>query len=253
MIFPILYMISSSFKVEIDIFKSPFKMIPERFVNSYSKVWFGAYSFPAYYFNSLKITIACLAGLLVTSTLAAYGFSKITFKGRDVLFLIYMSTLMIPAQVTMVPRFLLYKWMHINNTHWALILPGMFTAFGTFLMRQFMVTIPYELNEAATIDGMGNLGILVRIITPMVKPALVTLMLISIVWSWNDYENAMLFLTRQSLYTIPLGLISFMDETGKVYSLIMAAAVSAVAPPMLLFFFGQRYFVEGLTAGAVKG
>jgi multiple sugar transport system permease protein len=160
---------------------------------------------------------------------------------------------MIPSQVTMVPRFLLYKALHIYNTHWALILPGMFTAFGTFLMRQFMVTIPWELNEAATIDGMGNLGILGRIIVPMVKPALVTLALISIVWSWNDYENAMLFLIRQNLYTIPLGLISFMDETGKQYSLIMAAAVSAVVPPMVLFVFGQRYFVEGLTAGAVKG
>lgn len=253
MLFPIIYMLSSSFKVEVDIFKSPFTLLPRMLKNNYKEVWLGDYDFVRYYLNSVKVSVLCVAGLVVTSLLAAYGFSKLSFKGRDLLFLIYMSTLMIPAQVTMVPRFLLYKILGIYNTQLALILPGIVTAFGTFLLRQFMISIPYELNESAKMDGAGELRTLFQIITPIVKPGIVTLVLISVVWSWNDYENAMLFLTNRELYTIPLGLISFMDETGKLYSLIMAAAVSAVVPPMLLFFAGQRYFVEGLTAGAVKG
>lgn len=251
--FPVVYMISNSFKMELDIFKAPFKLIPEKFVNNYDSVWNGAYDFAKYYLNSLKVTAISVCGLVLTSLLAAYGFSKIQYKGRDVLFLIYMATLMIPTQLTMIPRFMIYKELGIYNTHWALILPGMTTAFGTFLLRQFMISIPYEINEAAKIDGAGELRILFQILQPLLKPGIITLVLISIVWSWNDYENAMLFLTDKDLFTIPLGLISFMDETGKQYSLIMAAAVSAALPPMLLFLLGQRYFVDGLAKGAVKG
>lgn len=251
--FPIVYMISNSFKVELDIFKSPFHIIPEKFVNNYNSVWNGAYDFVRFYLNSLKVTAISVCRLVITSLLAAYGFSKIKYKGRDILFLVYMATLMIPTQLTMIPRFMIYKELGIYNTHWALILPGMTTAFGTFLLRQFMISIPYEMNEAAKIDGAGELRILFQILLPLLKPGIITLVLISIVWSWNDYENAMLFLTDKNLFTIPLGLISFMDETGKQYSLIMAAAVSAALPPMILFLFGQRYFVEGLAKGAVKG
>lgn len=251
--FPVAYMLSNSFKVELDIFKVPFRLIPEKIVNNYDNVWAGDYNFALFYLNSLKVTAISVAGLVLTSLLAAYGFSKLRYKGRDVLFLIYMATLMIPSQLTMIPRFMIYKELGIYNTHWALILPGLTTAFGTFLIRQFMIAIPYEINEAAKIDGAGELRILFRILVPLLKPAIITLVLISIVWSWNDYENAMLFLTDKNLYTIPLGLISFMDETGKQYSLIMAAAVSAVLPPMILFLFGQKYFVEGLSKGAVKG
>lgn len=251
--FPIAYMISNSFKLELDIFKVPFHLMPERFVNNYDAVWRGAYNFSKFYMNSIKVTGVSVCGLIITSVLAAYGFSKIKFKGRDVLFIIYMATLMIPTQLTMIPRFMMYKEMGIYNTHWALILPGITTAFGTFLLRQFMISVPYELNESAKIDGAGELRILCQIILPLIKPGIITLILISVVWSWNDYENAMLFLTNKDLYTIPIGLLSFMDETGKQYSLIMAAAVSAALPPMALFVCGQKYFVEGLSAGAVKG
>lgn len=251
--FPIAYMISNSFKLELDIFKVPFRLIPEKIVNNYDAVWRGAYDFLKFYMNSIKVTGISVCGLVVTSVLAAYGFSKIRFKGRDVLFIIYMATLMIPTQLTMIPRFMMYKELGIYNTHLALILPGMTTAFGTFLLRQFMISIPYELNESAKIDGAGELRILCQIILPLLKPGIITLILISVVWSWNDYENAMLFLTNKDLYTIPIGLLSFMDETGKQYSLIMAAAVSAALPPMALFVCGQKYFVEGLSSGAVKG
>jgi multiple sugar transport system permease protein len=252
-IMPVIFMISSSLKREVDIFQYPIEWIPSIMVNNYAKVWLGDYEFHTFYFNSVKVTVSCIIGLVITSSMAAYGFSKQHFKGRDLLFLIYMATLMIPTQVTMVPRFVLYKYLNIYNTHLALILPGIFTAFGTFLLRQYMISVPIDLNESAKIDGAGDFRILFQIIMPVIKPALITLVLIASVWSWNDYENALLFITTKKLYTVPIGLISFMDETGKLYSLIMAAAVSAVIPPMMLFLAGQRYFIEGLTTGAVKG
>ncbi len=252
-IIPFIYMLSSSFKVEIDIYKYPVEWIPKVIKNNYHQVWFGNYNFARYYLNSLFVTACCIIGLLVTSSLAAYGFSRMEFKFRDGLFLLYLSTMMIPPQVTIVPRFILYKFMGIYDTHLALILPGIFTAFGTFLMRQFMVALPKELNESAKIDGAGEFKTWFHIVAPLTKPAMMTLALIAMVWSWNDYENALIFLKTTSLYTIPVGLISFMDETGKMYSLITAAAVSATVPLVLLFLAGQRYFIEGLTAGGVKG
>ncbi len=250
---PFIYMISGSLKREIDIFKYPVEWIPSVFKNNYAEVWTGNYNFYLYYFNSIKVTLLSVIGILLTSSLAAYGFTKIQFKGRDLIFLLYLSTLMIPQQVIMVPRFILFKYLNINDTHYALILPGIFTAFGVFLLRQFMVSIPNELCESAKIDGAGHLRIWLQIISPLTASALVTLALISSVWSWNDYENPLIFLKTISLYTIPLGLISFVDETGKLYSLILAASVSATLPLILLFLAGQRFFIEGLTSGAVKG
>lgn len=253
MLTPFIYMISGSFKREIDIFKYPVEWIPSIWRNNYLEVWGGSYNFYRYYLNSIVVTVFSTVGVLLTSSLAAYGFTKISFKGRDAIFLLYLSTLMIPQQVTMVPRFILFKYMGIVDTHYSLILPGIFTAFGVFLLRQFMVSIPTELSESAKIDGANHFKVWLRIITPLTLPSLVTLGLISSVWSWNDYENPLIFLKTVDLYTIPLGLISFIDETGKLYSLILAASVSASVPLILLFIAGQRFFIEGLTAGAVKG
>jgi multiple sugar transport system permease protein len=252
-LFPYIYMISGSFKREIDIFSYPFELFPPFFQNNYIKVWGGNYNFAQYYLNSIKVTSVSLLGILVTSSMAAYGFTKINFKGRDTLFLLYLATLMIPQQVTLVPRFILFKQLNITDTHYALILPGIFTAFGVFLIRQSMVSIPNELSESAKVDGAGHLRIWLQIVTPLTKPALVTLALISSIWSWNDYENPLIFITSMDLYTIPLGLISFTDETGMQYSLILAASVSATLPLIILFLFGQRFFIEGIAAGAVKG
>lgn len=250
---PFIYMISSSLKREIDIFKYPVDWMPSNIVNNYREVWQGNYNFYLYYFNSVKVTVLTVLGVLLTSSLAAYGFSKVRFKGREALFLLYLSTLMIPTQVTLVPRFLLFKFIGLYDTHYSLILPGIFTAFGVFLLRQFMISIPYELNSSAMIDGAGEFRTWLYIIAPLTKSAMVTLALISLVWSWNDYINPLIFLKSNKLLTIPLGLLSFIDETGKQYSLIMAASVSATIPPVLFFIAGQKYFIEGLTSGAVKG
>lgn len=252
-LFPFLYMLSSSFKVEIDIFRYPMEWLPSRTSPNYARVWLGSYNYINYFKNSVVVTTLTVLGTLFTSSLAAYGFTKLQFKGRDVLFLLYLATMIIPNTVTIVPRFILYQQMDIYDTHLALILPGIFSAFGVFMLRQAMVTVPMELNEAARIDGANELYIWSRIVMPLTLPAMVSLMLLTSVQTWNDYINPLIFLKHERLYTLPLGLINFIDDTGKQYSLIMAASVSAVLPPILLFLFGQKFFISGLMSGAVKG
>lgn len=253
MLLPFFYMMSQSLKREIDIFTYPIQWIPSNPVNNYQDVWFGYYNFSLYYFNSIKIAFLSVSGTLVTSSLAAYAFTKLKFKGRDTIFLLYLATMMIPPQVLLVPRFILFKYLGIYNTHAALVLPAVFNAFGIFLLRQFMLSIPTSLNEAAKIDGASEFRIWLEVIVPLTKPIMATLALLALVTSWNDYQNALVFLTTSTKYTVPLGLLNFIDETGKQYSLIMAAAVSSALPPIIAFLFGQKFIIEGITAGAVKG
>lgn len=256
MILPFVWMLSTSFKLEIDVFKYPIEWIPKRLnLNNYTEVWLKQNPpFYVYYLNSIKITLICVIGELVTSSLAAYGFARLDFRGRDKVFLMYLGTMMIPFQVLMVPRFMLFQWMGLYNTHWALILPGMFTTLGVFLLRQFFLTIPMELSESARIDGASEFRTFWRIILPLAKPALASLAILSFVWRWNDYEGPLIFLTKRNLYTIPLGLTNFIDEMGgQQNTLIMAASVSAILPIIIVFLSGQKYFIEGITAGGVKG
>ncbi len=187
------------------------------------------------------------------SSLAAYSFAKLNFPGRDQIFLTYLATMMIPPQVLLVPRFLLFLNFGILNTHWALILPGIFVIFGVFLMRQFFTSIPNELSESAIIDGANHLAIWARVIMPLAKPALVSLLIVSFVWRWNEYEEPLIFLNTKELFTIPVGMTLFMDEFETRYSLIMAAAVSAILPVIAVFMAGQRFFVEGVMTSGLKG
>lgn len=256
MILPFLWMVSTSFKLEVDVFKFPVEWIPRRWnFNNYKEVWLKQNPpFYKYYLNSIKITVICVIGELFTSSLAAYGFARLEFKARDQIFLMYLGTMMIPFQVLMVPRFMLFKWAGLYNTHWALILPGIFTTLGVFLLRQFFLTIPMELSESAKIDGASEFRTYWQIILPLAKPALASLAILSFVWRWNDYEGPLIFLTERELYTIPLGLTNFIDEMGgQQNTLIMAASVSALLPMLVVFLFGQKYFIEGLTAGSIKG
>lgn len=256
MILPFLWMLSTSFKLEVDVFKFPVEWIPRRWnFNNYREIWLNQNPpFYIYYLNSIKITVICVIGELCTSSLAAYGFARLEFKGRDKIFLMYLGTMMIPFQVLMVPRFMLFQWAGLYNTHWALILPGIFTTLGVFLLRQFFLTIPMELSESAKIDGAGELRTYWQIILPLSKPALASLAILSFVWRWNDYSGPLIFLTKRELYTIPLGLTNFIDEMGgQQNTLIMAASVSALLPMLFVFLLGQKYFIEGLTAGSIKG
>ena len=253
-IMPFIWMLSSSFKTEKDVFAMPFQLISETFnVNNYKEVWLGKYNYPQMYLNSVKVTFTSVIFCIITSCMAGYGFSKLKFPGRDKVFLLYLATMMVPHQLLMVPKFLIFKELGIYNTHWALILPSVFSIYGVFMMRQYMMQIPEELSEAARIDGAGDLRICFQIISPLCKPAIVTLVILFFTWNWNDYDNALIFLNSRNLYTVNLGLVNFMDETGMKYSLIMAASVLSILPIFAIFLAAQKYFVGGLSAGGVKG
>jgi multiple sugar transport system permease protein len=252
MILPFVWMISTSFKTGTEVFNYPIEWIPAHPVfDNHIKVW--TEGFLTYYINSLKISILCMTGSTLFGAFAAYGFARIEFKGRDKIFLLYLSMLMIPPQILFVPRFIMFNWAGIYNTHLALILPGQFTIFGVFLLRQFFKGIPKEISESASVDGAGHFRIFWQIILPLAKPALVTFAILDFSWNWNDYENALVFLIDQKLYTVPLGLTNFIGEHNVDYNAMMAAAVAAIIPMLIVFMIGQKFIIQGVSNTAVKG
>jgi multiple sugar transport system permease protein len=254
MILPYIWMLSTSFKVNGEVFKYPIEWIPSVWhFENYKQVWSGPNPFYIYYFNSIKITSITVAGNLLTSAMAGYAFAKINFKGRNFFFLLYLSTMMIPSQVLLVPRFILFDWMKLINTHYSLILPGLFTVFGTFLMRQFFSTLPNELLEAARVDGAGYWRTFWQICLPLTKPAFVTLLILTFTWHWNDYETPLIFIRDKALFTIPLGLTNYVEEFGTNYVLSMAASVSALVPLLIVVLICQKWFVEGIASTGLKG
>ncbi|NOU91728.1 ABC transporter permease subunit [Paenibacillus sp. LMG 31456] len=251
---PFLWMLSASFKIPADIFKYPIEWVPRSWnMDNYTTVWGGKYQFLLYYWNTAKITLLTVAGSLITSSLAGFAFAKLNFKGRDQLFLLYLATMIIPSQVLLVPRFIVFDHLGLVNTHLSIILPGMFTVFGTFLMRQFFITIPGELLEAAKVDGAGYWRMYWQICLPLAKPAMVALLILTFTWHWNDYENPLIFLRDKDLYTLPIGLTNFVDENGTDYTLMMAASVSALIPLIAVVAFFQKWFVEGIANTGLKG
>jgi multiple sugar transport system permease protein len=255
MTLPFLWMLSASFKFEIDVFKFPVEWIPKKWnaISNYMEVWSGRYSFPLFYLNSIKVTILTTLAQVTVSALGAYAFSKIRFKFRDALFLVYLSMMMIPDQVTIVPKFMVFRWFKLFDTHLGLVLVGSFSIYGMFLLKQYMMSIPESLSESARIDGAGHGKTFLRIILPMTKPAIVTLIMLKFVWTWNDFQNPLIFLQSEHLYTIQLGMTKFMTEYVSYYSLMMVAAVCAIIPLLIVFLIGQRYILEGMAMGAVKG
>ena len=255
MLLPLVWMISTACKVEADVFKFPIEWIPTRWnlVNNMKEVWGTKYNFGMYYWNSIKVTIAATVLQVFVSTLGAYGFSKVNWKGRDQVFMLYLATMMIPPQVTVVSQFIIMREIGLYNSHLGIILLLAFSVYGVFLLRQAMMAVPNSLSESATIDGAGHWVIYSRIILPLVKPTMATLATLKFVWTWNDYQTPLVFLNSRKLYTIQLGMKQFASESGSYYSLIMAAAVSSILPLVIVFLFCQSFVVEGIAAGAVKG
>jgi len=254
MVIPFLWMISTSLKTPAQVFEYPIRWIPANPTwDHHVKIWTGPKSFGTYYINSLKIAVIGMIGATFLSAFAAYGFARIQFKGRNPLFMLYLSMMMVPPQVLFVPKFIMFEWVGIYNTHLALILPGLFTIFGVFMLRQFFLSIPNEITESAFIDGAGHFRIFFRLILPLAKPALATLAIIDFSWQWNDYENALVFLIDENLYTVPLGLQNFILENTVDYNGMMAAASAGILPMIAVFAIGQRYIIQGLTNSAVKG
>lgn len=253
MLMPFFWMASASLQMDKDVFRFPFRWIPrEPRWKNYLLIW-KRIPFLTFIMNTVKLTTIITALQIFTSSLAAYAFAKLRFKGRDLIFTCYIATIAIPWQVYMVPQFIIMRKLGLGDSHLALILLQTFTAFGVFLMRQFFVSIPGELSEAARIDGLGEYGIFFRIILPNAKPALATLTIYSLVLVWNDFMGPLIYLSSEKLKTIQLGLRMFIAQYSAEYSLIMAASLVSLVPIILLFIFLQRFFIEGVATSGIKG
>lgn len=251
---PFIWMVSSSLKANLDVFAIPVKWMPDP-VNwqNYVDVWIGDKSMLRYYGNSILVTGIGLLGDLTTSAMAGYAFGRLSFRGRDKMFLLYLATITVPGQLLIIPRFMLFQQMGLYDTLWALILPGLFTVFGTFLLRQFFAATPVELGEAARMDGANEWQVFWRVYLPLARPVLAALAIVSFVGSWNDYEGPLIMLSSERNFTIPLGLTQFVDADGGLSAgLAMAASVSAIVPVFVIFLIFQRKFVESLAHAGLK-
>ena len=253
MLVPFAWMISSSLKLNKDVFSFPMQWIPSapRWRN-YIDIWT---KIPLLTFvtNTAKLTVIVTLLQLFTSSFAAYGFAKLRFKGRNTLFLAYVATIAVPWQANMVPQFMMMRSFHLNNTHLAIICLQAFSAFGVFMMRQFYEGIPDELCEAARIDGLNEYQIWWRIMLPLSKPALSTLVIFTFVNTWNDFLGPMIYLTETKLKTLQIGLRMFITQYSSEYGLIMAASVLSLIPVLIVFLSLQKYFVQGVASSGLKG
>jgi multiple sugar transport system permease protein len=206
-----------------------------------------------FYLNSIYVTLATTLGVVVTSSMAGYAFSRLSFPGRDKLFLGYLATLMIPGAVTMIPVFILLRQLGWVDTYKALILPGIFTAYGTFMLRQFFMTLPRELEEAAKIDGCSLFGIYFRIVLPLSQPAIATLSVFTFMGSWMNFMWPLVVTNSHELFTLPVGLSYFQSLHRTDWTLLMAASVMTIVPILIVFIVAQRYFVEGIKLTGIKG
>lgn len=256
MLLPFLWMLSTSLKEPQAIYTFPPKWMPDPVIfTSYLKVW-KVVPFARFYFNSIFVALCVTAGQVMTSAFAAYAFSRLNFPGRDKLFFGYLATLMIPASVILVPVYILMVYFRWIDTYKALILPAMFTAYGTFLLRQFFMTIPRDIEDAARIDGCSPFGIFWKIILPLSKPALATLTMFTALANWNSFMWPLIVSESAEKKTLPIGLAYFQEVyqyTQPDWSLLMAGSVLVVLPIIIVFLFVQRFFVEGIKLTGIKG
>ena len=253
MILPFLWMLSASLKQDRDVFTFPIQWIPsEPEWSNYSKIW-TQIPLLTYILNTVKLTLIVTLLQLFTSSFAAYAFAKLRFKGRNALFLGYVANITVPWPAYMVPLFQKLKSMGTTNIQLDVIRLKAFSAFGVFMMKQFYEGIPTELCEAARIDGMTEYGIYAKIMLPLAKPSLSTLTIFTFVNTWNDFLGPYIYLTRDNLKTIQLGLRSFIGQYSSEYGLIMAGSVVTMIPVIAVFLSLQKYFVEGVASSGLKG
>ncbi|MCL2068549.1 MAG: carbohydrate ABC transporter permease [Oscillospiraceae bacterium] len=258
MMYPVLWMVLSSFKPNTLIFSDP-GLIPRGLtLENYTVGWrgFAGVNFGRFFVNSMLISVMAVFANIIACSLAAYAFGRLEFAGKRIMFTLMMLTLMLPAHVTTIPRFVMYHAFGWVNTYVPFIVPRLLAteAFFVFLLIQFVRSLPRDLDEAATIDGCGPFSIYFRIIMPLAKPALVTVALFTFLWSWDDFFNQLLFIASTSLFTVPLGLRSFVDATGEAnWGAVLAMSTFSVLPCFVLFFSLQKHFVQGIATSGIKG
>lgn len=251
---PFMWMIATSLRLPVDSFRLPPSFFPTVFhVDNYIQV-FRKVPLVKFIGNSFLVSTAATVLQCIITCMAAYAFSRLNFKGKNILFVLLLSGLMIPVQSTVIPIFILYKQIGLVDTRLGIILPLLINPLGIFITKQFMESIPGSYDEAAKLDGAGHLGILFRIIAPMTKPAIVTVAVLSFVSSWNDFYRPLIFITSSEKMTLPLGMTALsglMRNTS--ISIILAGIMISSVPLILIYAFGQKYFVEGISLSGLKG
>lgn len=253
-LFPFYWMVSTSFKTEFESFQFPPTFYPHEFIlDNYLDITTGL-PFGLFFANSLKISFFVVFGQLFTSSLAAYGFARLQFPGRDKLFAVILLTMMVPGIVTIIPLYIIVFKLNWVNTHYPLIIPGMLSsAYGTFLLRQFMLSLPAELEDAARIDGCNSFQIYRLIAIPLMKPALATLGVFTFMGVWNDFFGPIIFLDKIEMFTVQLGANLARGQWYTSQPRLMAGSVIITIPVLLVFLFLQRYFVRGIALTGIKG
>jgi len=253
MVLPFLWMLSTSFKAPGKTFVYPPEWLPNPIVwDNYPNMW-TALPFGKFLFNSIKIASLATIGQLLTCSMAAFAFSILIFRGREILFLLLIATLMIPYQVTLIPTFILFSKIGWVGTHLPLWVPAFWGgAFGTFLLRQFYLSIPIDLAESARIDGATIWQIFRYIYIPLSGPAMAALAIFTFMWSWNDLLNPLIYVTELDQLTLTIGLSFFQNQYGGKWTLMMAGAVVSILPILALFFFAQKYFIQGIAMTGIK-
>jgi multiple sugar transport system permease protein len=253
-VLPLIWLARSSLMTMQEIFSLPPKLLPKipqwkNYIDMFTVL-----PFHRFFLNTVIIVLINIVGALFSNTIIAYAFARINFRGKRIMFALCLSTLMIPQTVTMIPLFIEWKYLGGINTIAPLTVLSFFgNALYIFLLHQFFKTIPIEYDEAAFVDGASYPQIVLRIIVPMSKPALAVIAIFTFMTSWNDFMGPLLYLNDQSKFTISLGLKSFLSMYGSQWHLLMAASTLAVLPLLFLYFFAQKYFIEGLTMGGIKG
>ena len=251
---PVYYMFSTSLKAESEVMAIPIHWLPHQLsLQNYPEA-FATAPFALYFYNSLVVAVVVVLSTLVFSALAGYGFAKFDFPGKSICFLLVLSTLMIPFQILLIPLYVLVHGLGWTNNYAGLIIPGALSAFGVFLMRQFCMTLPEELLDAARIDGAGEIGIFWRIVMPLLKPPLASLAIITFLGSWNNFLWPLIVVNKGDLFTLPVGMTVFsqpLRAPDRTY--IMAVSTVATLPVVAVFVALQKYFIQGVVLSGLKG
>ena len=250
---PFVWMLSSSLKLDREVFAFPMRWIPETFHwENYIVIWTKV-PMLTFFKNTAIVALSVTLIQTLTSSFAAYAFAKLRFRGRDTLFLCYIATIAVPWQTYMIPQFVEMRAFGLYDNLQSIMVLQAFSAFGVFLMRQFYQGIPTELCEAARIDGLSEYGIRARIMLPLSKAAIATLVIFTFVGTWNDYMGPMIYLSHDSVKTVQVGLRRFIQENSSDYHLIMAASMVSLIPVSIVFLCLQKYFIEGIATSGLKG
>lgn len=253
MVLPVLWMISSSFKFEGDVFRMPMVWIPAYFNPNNYIIAVTEFPYFTWYINTAKTTVIVVLLTLSVSSMAGYAFAKLKFAGRDIIFFMFISTMMIPMQVRIIPQFMMFKSLGMINTHWTITMPWMYNAFSIFLMRQFFMSIPDDLIEAAKIDGSNAYRTYFRVVLPLAKSSITALTILAFTWGWNAYFGPLIYINDNMKQVLAVGIATFKTEYAQNFATQMAGATLALIPVIIVYLLAQRQFIEGIALSGTKG